>query len=411
MNHLRISLQQFLQVISGLVLLTTLGCAPGKKTMNVKDDGLEFEARKMYLGNLVEGVDELYKNREFLSQCDVQWEGRVKELVKLLDSRQLDIKKGYVSIKNKANEKRNKDLKSYRYGELVLIDNGEESVSEERWVVTDNGGWREMWERYESNPDDIENLAGVDFRVRSLIPDYTSRMILHKHPSVLPKNQSMFESIYSNLHKCYQDSRCKLPALTGEQIQFLNLEPKMKYLWEQVSTSNNSLKSSRDSLEVLEDMILGHVQRYAFYKNEKARMDGNTLTVPFNLAALNEGAQDFAAFLSKSWSLGSFDLKIIPVESGTDIFQFVFKKDFAARAFVDPTKKTYNISQQDTVKTAIHEMGHILGFRDYYYTAWEEESCKFFDLANQGDVMSNHPSGSVLPRHWEMLRSVYGSSK
>ena len=184
----------------------------------------------MYLGNLVEGVDELYKNREFLSQCDVQWEGRVKELVKLLDSRQLDIKKGYVSIKNKANEKRNKDLKSYRYGELVLIDNGEESVSEERWVVTDNGGWREMWERYESNPDDIENLAGVDFRVRSLIPDYTSRMILHKHPSVLPKNQSMFESIYSNLHKCYQDSRCKLPALTGEQIQFLNLEPKMKYL-------------------------------------------------------------------------------------------------------------------------------------------------------------------------------------
>jgi hypothetical protein len=54
-----------------------------------------------------------------------------------------------------------------------------------------------------------------------------------------------------------------------------------------------------------------------------------------------------------------------------------------------------------------HEIGHVLGFRDNYFTVWRNDICGYEYQSREDDLMSNSDKGLVLPEHWEELARHY----
>lgn len=76
-------------------------------------------------------------------------------------------------------------------------------------------------------------------------------------------------------------------------------------------------------------------------------------------------------------------------------------------SYVDPQKAEMHLKGSFRVATFAHEMGHVLGLPDEYYTVWDADKCEYQVWSQKGNLMSNSFGGRVLPHHIERLREIY----
>jgi hypothetical protein len=79
----------------------------------------------------------------------------------------------------------------------------------------------------------------------------------------------------------------------------------------------------------------------------------------------------------------------------------------SGRSYVNHREKILVIANFSWVRTVAHELGHILGFDDHYYSVWNARNCYYTQESRLSDLMSNSEQGEVTARHWALLDKAY----
>ena len=77
------------------------------------------------------------------------------------------------------------------------------------------------------------------------------------------------------------------------------------------------------------------------------------------------------------------------------------------RSYVTGVPKEVHLFPFTSTRAVAHEFGHVLGFKDHYYTMWNSDQCIYKVETNSGDLMSDSSSGSVTATEWSDIKKNY----
>jgi hypothetical protein len=157
--------------------------------------------------------------------------------------------------------------------------------------------------------------------------------------------------------------------------------------------------------------VEAELKQYQFRRNEHMfRRDGDSYVLPLNAGVFTGLTAEIQAYIEGAWSsaLG----KNVKVEwrdlgSNPPLFRFLYRSTIGERAYVSPSDRTINLFPNSSNSTVAHEIGHVIGFRDTYYTVWDEKNCRYMNQYREDDIMSQHQTGLVLSDHWQKLEAEY----
>lgn len=87
--------------------------------------------------------------------------------------------------------------------------------------------------------------------------------------------------------------------------------------------------------------------------------------------------------------------------------KLIYLGDPAQLSYVDPQRAEMHLQGNFRIASFVHEMGHVLGLPDEYYTVWDADKCEYQVWSQKGNLMSNTFGGRVLPHHIERLKEIY----
>ncbi|MCO5142528.1 MAG: hypothetical protein M9962_05505 [Oligoflexia bacterium] len=167
---------------------------------------------------------------------------------------------------------------------------------------------------------------------------------------------------------------------------------------------------------MLEKDILRIVRKLSFLPREKTvhqfriektikRKSKNEYLVSLNPGEFDKDKELLKELIENGWK--SFGKKIrIEWVNDADSYKVVSNLN-SSRSFVNHKKRIMVIANLASVKTVVHEFGHVLGFDDHYYTSWNNENCYYMQESRLEDVMSSSEKGSVTKTHWKILEKAY----
>jgi hypothetical protein len=69
--------------------------------------------------------------------------------------------------------------------------------------------------------------------------------------------------------------------------------------------------------------------------------------------------------------------------------------------------RTVTLEPDVTEKSIAHEIGHVLGFSDRYYTTYDAMTCRYSTVKDDADIMSQSSTGEVTDAEWAVLKAKY----
>lgn len=109
---------------------------------------------------------------------------------------------------------------------------------------------------------------------------------------------------------------------------------------------------------------------------------------------------------SSSWSSPEGRVEVEWVRN--DPAAYRLRADFgSSRSYVNHGNKSLVIANFAFTRTVAHELGHVLGFADHYYSVWNDRNCYYTQKSRLGDLMSNSEKGVVTATHWKILEKAY----
>lgn len=128
-------------------------------------------------------------------------------------------------------------------------------------------------------------------------------------------------------------------------------------------------------------------------------------TVRVNAGDFKGAEGKLRALLERDWASEGRRLR---VEFANDPALYTMRANFrSARSYVNHRDKTMVIANYGWARTVAHELGHVLGFDDHYYSVWHKEYCYYTQESRVGDLMSNSEKGRVGAAHWRILEKAY----
>ena len=289
-------------------------------------------------------------------------------------------------------------LNSYETKNWRVIRLGDAFVRERKNVPHPKSGWqkdKESWEslekRYNKIKDQPTNQAWVDLSsdVRSILVDDEDRLIYHVDVYLKKENLAFLQEIEEILSRCLESSNCGPNLFSGRELKVLQ---------------NNPFYAKNFETKNFEALLYGvrmDLWDKNFRMNQQVRRVSETeIVVPLDAGAFRGMENQIAEYI-ESGSSPRLSVKIKWVDSTQEGgYRFVLDEGPGGRSFV---------AREDYVRSRAiaHEIGHVLGFRDYYYTTWFPNKCTYVSLNSESDLMSSSGTGSVTQEEWDELNRAY----
>ncbi|WP_413288612.1 hypothetical protein [Bdellovibrio sp. HCB337] len=392
-----------LHVFAFVVLALSLSaCTPSSSGNDGNSPG-----KKSFQGDLTKKMDEIYgpENEPYFTDCDRQWKDKVKEMGSYLEANKSEIETVY---KKYIDENPSNDTEMVSMGRFDFRKQKQETVGSDYWEES-TYSWSDAYSIYQQAKSEAVGLKAVRLNgfVRGVIVDEENRVSYGENTGLNKDAGPIVKAIFEKVKLCYSNSDCTTPDLLDSEKNFLTQGAESFYVYRlYYSSKSYTFTERRTYIEKLYKWVASYNRRYEFTPGDIIRTNGTELQVPMDLRAFGTAAAQFISYVESVWNnTAGFSIKIVPNHAEGSTYLVKVDDLVGGRAFVQGKKmQLYNYG---ALRALPHEFGHVLGFRDNYYTTWSSATCAYKDQSNAGDMMSQHMTGQVLPRHWEALKKYY----
>ncbi len=241
-------------------------------------------------------------------------------------------------------------------------------------------------------------------RATTLYFEDSKRIRGQSHPLLYKDNRETLEKALREVQTCLDLDSCHIYDFSRRSIYFFKEGPRHRALWNDYY-NNIGTDRSKVALSDLESLLLKDLNHYVFQKNDSVELKNQReLHIKLNLQGLGEDDIEQLNRALDEWSYGEHHISFSHAESGAKIID---NKIQGGRSFYNRSQNTIVLRQGWNHKTLAHELGHLIGFPDKYYSSFNNIECFYQFEFNTSDIMASSQSGNVGFKHWSKVLENY----
>ena len=272
--------------------------------------------------------------------------------------------------------------------------------------------WNGLYWRYLKNLKNknwIQGWAQFNQDVHTLYTDDRNRILGDVNLYLNKDSGPLISHSAERLTRCLADAHCGQPIFDSFELEMVHGNFYFNRLLHKIG-SETSFTGRRALIKRLSQSLNVAKRRYEFQPNSTVyRKSENEIILPLRPGPFAAVQLQLATWIEGLWRRGSKKLTIQWVADSKDskVSQLELSPEIGGRGSVSGDRTQIFIFPGGSIKSLAHEIGHVLGFRDHYFTVWHPEACEYVMQNNDEDLMSNSSTGSVTEEEWEELDRYY----
>lgn len=402
---------QWLVKTTLLIALSTIVACGKKDSPSLPPDPKNDERISKHTpitGSLGTAVRELHKS-EYLEECDTAVQQIQLELADALDQKQGEINTFLESQKVSASGLYERVTLGPTFARRAI----KPFVAKKGWQEDEYRSWKELYSDYLNIRDTAVSTdwATLNSQVRSTIMDDQSRVNNGDNVYLDKDSGPMIATVLKEVNRCMNNALCIRLVFSDEDWKEIKKNPFYAAFYSVFHEAGDQ-SARKYYLEKFKKRLEYDYSGYRFYPNEDiSKSDEKTIQLPLDAGAFAGHEKDLQKYIEEVWTSNNLSLKIVweSVQKIPSIYKIILGEGVGGRAYVRRRDKTVNLFPDGRVKTIAHEIGHVIGFPDHYYTVWKPESCTYLSQYNEEDLMSSSETGTVTTEEWDTLQKEYAN--
>ncbi len=349
---------------------------------------------------------------QWIEDCDRSQEQIMRELSFALDSKVNEI--NAFESNTVANQfAPSKYWKIIPFGNSYLREMVTRPYAQKNEWKKDDESWASAYANYLKIKDQPVNQDWIYLNqdVRSLLSNDEMRVLDGMNMSLNHESGAKIDSVKKSVEDCLNADQCLYPDFeTGMESFVFGVPYYYYYAFKMKKESSHS--NVKIYLEKFLKRLSFDSNRYSFKKNNTiiSSMDNGISenVLPIYAENFNDlQREQINSYVENFWSKSDFLFKLNWVEPIQGIFKMFFDINSpGTRAYVSWNDQEVHLFPGTRTASISHEFGHVLGFRDHYYTMWNDQKCIYSTEGNTMDIMSDS-LGMVMQDEWNELKKNY----
>ncbi len=353
-----------------------------------------------------------YENKKGLfDPCDMDLKQQKKEIIQAVLNKEDEINAYYKSMPLAG-----KDIKKIDFHGSYIEDNSDEKKETESWKSTKTS-WKTAIEHLSlvKSKSDLRLWGYLLAETKSLVLEDLRRIVYKSNFDLNYNQEADLKELLTKVQDCHKAESCiELIGLSSAAESLYKTNKIYKAFHELLTASEYSLKDKREIIEILEKRIQNDFEyQFGFTKFGSVQVTQPAagkfnLSFPLSSQTLSEAEKSLIQnWIQDAWK--SDDNAVTVTWNETPSYSIFFDEGLLMRAYTSFKKAEIHLFPGTRLSAIPHEFGHAMGFPDEYYTLFDASACGYEIWFNPGSIMSDDSTGIALPRHWEKLRSEYGT--
>lgn len=388
-----------------LVLLALAGCAKEDETR--RSDANAGVSHRVLEGSITANVQAVQDSR-WKEPCDEKFRDKQLEIAAALDARA-----GEVSKFQSAGSAPSSYYRVVPAGPTFVREKIDPPAGKPGWSE-DRLGWADLIASYERIKDtpmgkDWVNLTAA---VRGYVLDDVGRVVNGYNYGIAPSMVPKVKELQSVVELCVANVDCKHPELKPELKEFVKTIPSFEpYL---LLGDLDDLAERRRYTEKFLKRIRSDLALFEFKVNPLVKQTApGQFELPIDLGPFAVVPDQIRRYVENEWKGQGRQLTLQWKDQRDypDVFRILLGEQLGERAYVMWSKKEMTLFPNVRTRSIAHEMGHVLGFPDFYTTVWNPQECHYVTHLKQSALMGDSDDGVVLEEDWQELAKQYPLGK
>ena len=389
-----------------LLALALAGCAKEDKTR--LQQGEPEITHAALVGSISTNVQSLYES-PWKEPCDEKYREKLQEIAAALDGRAEAIR-NFQSAGSGTSS-------SYR-----VVRMGKTYVREKASPPSPKPGWGdeiyswqdniEYYEKIKNTPVD-KYWVSLNDAVRGMLLDDVGRVVDGFNYDLDQSMQPQVEELKATLDACLANAGCTMPDFKPALVAFLKSQPTFGPFFGNLQRQDDPTKR-REQVEKFKRRVDSDIRRYDFRINPAVKQVARgQFELPLDLGPFADVPDQLRRYVEGEWQGSGYKLTLRWKDQRDypDVFRILLGEQMGQRAYVSYSDKVVQLYPNVRARSIAHEIGHVLGFRDLYYTVWNPDKCHYVVRTKWSSLMGDPEDGVVLDEEWQELAKYYPLGK
>ena len=355
-------------------------------------------------GSLSENLENNFQSK-YLDPCETADQKIKRKITADLDARAAAIE---ALPKSKFESK---NWKVVSLGKTFVREKTNTSHPKAEWDSDDSENWAAIIAAYRTISDQPtdQNWIWLNGAVKSILMDDRNRLVYHANYNLDKDAGPVAEKMSETIAKCNVEPGCELPAFSEAESQLLQGNPIFQEKMTAV-TRAKSLRQKKIAMRAFNAQVEEDLGQYRFTANSGVqRTSANEFVLPLDAGFFSDAQAQLAGYIESIWNKPNLALKIKWVDSDqtTELYKLFFEPGEGARSYVRRSNLSVHLYPYVRSTSIAHEIGHVLGLTDHYYTIWSPKKCGYLVQSLPTDLMSESTTGSVIEDEWKEIEAAY----
>lgn len=268
-----------------------------------------------------------------------------------------------------------------------------------------------LYQRIKTQTPNSDDWQTLNASVRGILADDDDRIFTVSAFILGHDDERRFLRIIEKLEDCAKKN-CVESNLKKSEEKFLTSSATLRHYFQKwKEATDQSLRIERRG-KLIEILNRNYNTTYAFHRNENvSRPSRDKISLRMNAGAFAGAQELLSEAITSIWSAPKIKVEIdwVDLNIFPGLYTFAIGHSNGERAFTDRKNKIVQMYPANYLSAIAHEVGHVLGFPDEYYTIWDENKCEYTVEYSEENLMSVHSNGLVTPKTWKTLAETYSA--